>query len=148
GFLGGRRAGGQAVAVLRAVELAIRGVLFLDRPPPVLVLAVPRYGLGEAAVERGLRPESQRRELTRVERVAPVVPGPVVHEADRPCRPRALAQPPFRDLDVPRLVASADVVGPPRHALLQQERDRRRVIPDEKPVADVLPVAVERERLA
>src|SRR5262249_26264752 len=127
GFLGGRRAGGQAVAVLRAVELAIRGVLFLDRPPPVLVLAVPRHGLGEAAVERGLRPNPRRRELPRGERVARVVPGPAAHEADQALRPRELAQAPLGDLDVLRLVPSADVVGLPRHALLQQERDRRRV---------------------
>src|SRR6266542_7010342 len=83
GFLGDRGRGGQALAVLRAVEGAVRGVLFLDRPPPLLVAAIPGDRLRQALFERRRGTESQSGELAGVERVTPVVPGTVVDEADQ-----------------------------------------------------------------
>ena len=69
----GRRRRRQAVAVLRPVEVPVGGVPLLDRPPPVLVLAVPAHGFLQALVERRRGTEAEPGELPGVERVAPVV---------------------------------------------------------------------------
>src|SRR6516225_11148210 len=69
-------------ALVVGAELAL-----LDRAPPLLVRAVPLDGLADAVRERDLRlPAGQPRELARIDRVAPVVPGAVLDVTDERAR--------------------------------------------------------------
>src|ERR1044071_5011693 len=71
----------QSVRVLALVVLAVpAGVL--DRLPPRAVLAVPRDGAGEPLGQRNLRlPAELGPDLPRVERVAAIVAGAILHAA-------------------------------------------------------------------
>src|SRR5581483_6569685 len=86
-----RRARGEALAVLLLVVLLV--LARLDRLPPGAVLAVPVDGRADAVVEVHLRLPAERVQLRRVDRVAPVVAGPVVDAAQqRPIGARQLEQ--------------------------------------------------------
>ena len=50
------------------------------------------------------------------------------------------------DLDIRALVGAADVVGLAGHAVLEDVADAAREVLDEEPVADLHPVAVDRQR--
>src|SRR5262249_27622664 len=96
---------GAVLALVVLPELRVQG---LDRPPPGLVLAVPRHGVREPLREIGARPPPERRQLRGVERVAPIVPLTI---RDRLDERRGLAdqmQDAMREVDVLHLVAAAD----------------------------------------
>ena len=109
--------------------------------------AVPVHGLPEPRFDRCRRAPAQSRELGGVERIATVVPRPVVDEANQALRLSESREHLARDQNVLRLVAARDVVGLSGLAGLEQEIDRGRVIFDEEPVAHVASVSVERQRL-
>src|SRR5262249_1941526 len=123
-------------------------ILILDRPPPRLVLPVPADGGREPGVEVLARRPAERRQLRRVERVAPIVARAIRHRCDERRRPPDERQNPVREIDVLHLVAAADVVDLARHPLVDQQVDAAAVILDVQPVALVLAVAVERHRNA
>src|SRR6185369_6929369 len=75
-----------ALAVVAPVVLAEGGVRLLERPPPRLVLAVPRDRPRQAVRERHLRLPAHLAELPAVEAVAPVVAGTVRHALDEALR--------------------------------------------------------------
>src|SRR5689334_13722573 len=64
-------------AVLRVVVSAEGGIVFLNRPPPRLVLPVPGDGVTQTGIERNLGTPVECLQLRGVEGVAPVVPRPV-----------------------------------------------------------------------
>ena len=135
-----------SVAVLTLVVLAEFRVFVLDRPPPALVLPVPRDRLGEPLVEGRARPPPDGLELRRVERVAPIVARSIGHGPDQA---RGLAhelQDPAGQVGVLHLVAAADVIDLAGDAALDEQVHRAAVIVHVQPVALVLPVAVERDR--
>ena len=86
-----RRRGREAPLVLRAVELAVGRVAFLDRPPPVLVVPVPADRLDQALLERRRRREAEAaRAWTRRASSAGRGPGgrPRSGSGSRACRAR------------------------------------------------------------
>src|SRR5260221_7735663 len=107
---GSHQAVSGAVAVLRLVILAELRVAVLDRPPPPLVLLVPGDGVGEPLLEAVLRPPPEGLELRRVERIPPVVAGPVRDGRDQGRRLAAELQEAMREVQVLDLVAAADIV--------------------------------------
>src|SRR5690349_18709874 len=63
--------------------LVVRRVLAaLERAPPRLVFLVPAHRLRQRLLERPGRTPAERVRLGAVERVAPVVAGPILHVAD------------------------------------------------------------------
>src|SRR6266446_6061538 len=97
-----------AVLVLPAVPVAeLSG---LQRPPPGLVLAIPRHGRLQRLAERMLGRPAELSHLLRVERVAAVVARPVLHGPDQRLRLAGQAQDIAGEDDVLDLVAAADVV--------------------------------------
>ena len=109
---------------------------------------VPGDRLGDALLERLLRLPAERAQLGRVERVAAVVAGAVLDVADQRLVGARQPEDVADDLDVLALVVAADVVDLARRALPQHELDPGAVVLDPEPVADLLPVAVDRQRLA
>src|SRR5262245_36611948 len=72
-------------AVLAGVELPVGAAAGLFHPRRVVL--VPPHRLGQAALPRLRRPPAQLAlDLARVDRVAAVVAGPVLHEADQGAR--------------------------------------------------------------
>src|SRR5258707_15245304 len=71
-----------ALAVVAPVVLAVGGVRLLERPPPRLVLAIPRHRPRQAVRERNLRLPAHRAQLPAVQAVtaggAPGGPRPLV----------------------------------------------------------------------
>src|SRR5712691_3727784 len=79
-----------AVSVLL---LVIRAELAgLERAPPRFPLAIPGDGGGQGLAERVPWRPAEAAHLRRVERVAPVVAGPVLHGADQRLGPAAQAE--------------------------------------------------------
>src|ERR1043165_637436 len=132
------------VSILLLVILPKRSVL--DRPPPRLVLAIPRDRAAECLAEVSVALEAEALELGRVERVAAVVALAVGHALDQRLRLAEELEDFSRDLAVLALVAAADVVRLAVLAALDEEVDRGAVVLDEQPVAHVAAVAVERQR--
>src|SRR5215210_2851526 len=120
-----------------------------DRPPPVLVLAVPVDGALQAVGEAHLRlPAQLPAQLLRGQGVAAVVTraiGHMVHQ--RLVTPGQLEDPPHY-LHVLQLVGPAGVVGLTRAAGLEHGVDGAAEILDEQPVAHLAAVAVHGERVA
>src|SRR5262249_51182791 len=104
--LRGRGRRGETLAVLRAVELPVCGVALLDGAPPLLVVSIPPDRLGQPLLEGRRRLEAEPGELRRVERVAAIVPRPVVHETQQGLRLAELREDAPRDRDVLALVAA------------------------------------------
>src|SRR6201996_2109081 len=97
-------------AVLAFVVLAV--LAGADRPPPVLVLAVPVDGARDPLVEVDLRlPAELGLQLLRGERVAAVVAGAVGDVLDQRLVAADQLDHPLHDLDVLALLRAADVVG-------------------------------------
>ena len=123
---------------------------------PVAVLQVPAQGLLDAAAEIVPRlPAQFPPDLRRVDGIAPVMAGAVLHEADlftvigrtwlKFIQPLADQ---VDDVEVAPLVAAADVVDLARNAPFDHRLDATAVILHVQPVAHVLPVAVDGYRLA
>src|SRR5206468_9231807 len=73
---------GEPRGVLSLVELA-ETVGALDRLPPVAIVAVPVDRRPDAVLPLSPRCPAERAQLRRVERVAAVVPGPVLDVSDQ-----------------------------------------------------------------
>src|SRR5258708_16107833 len=74
-----RGTGALAIVECDPVAICITG----DIRNPFLILEVPTDRLAQAALERFLRlPAKLAFDLARINPVAPVVPGPIVHERD------------------------------------------------------------------
>src|SRR6185503_1830482 len=112
-----------AAAVLALVVLAELGVLVLDRPPPPLVVAVPRDSFREALFERLPRPPAERLQLRGVERVAAIVAGTIGHRLDQRVGLADERQDPVRQVHVLDVVAAADVVDLAGRPPLDQQID-------------------------
>src|SRR5262249_22123075 len=130
---------------------------------PVAVPEVPAHGERESLLEVVARPPAQLLpDARRVDRVAPIVAGAVLHErlelgvAREPARgeggvlgrgPLAvedLAEP-VHHLQVRPLVAAANVVLAAPLPLPEREEDAAAVVFDVEPVADVAAIAVDGE---
>ena len=144
-----------ALSVPEASPRVARG---RDLVAPGAILQVPSDGLGEARFERlqGL-PAELALQLGAVDRVAAVVAGPVGHVGDlcgvaftvgaRCLRVEQRADAPD-DVEVGPLVDAADIVGLTGATALEHRPDGGGVVLHVEPVADLLAVAVDRERLA
>src|SRR5207247_1727739 len=127
---------GSAVAVLLFV---IRAELAgLERAPPRLVLAIPGDGRRERVGEPMARRPAELADLLRVERIAPVVAGPILHGLDQALGLAGELEDLAREHDVLDLVAAADVVDLALAALAQHQVDGGAVVQDVEPVAHVL----------
>ena len=138
--------GRSAVAGLFLVVPAERRIFVLDRPPPALVVAVPLHGLRETVFEPLAGLPAQRLELAGVERVAAIVALPVRDRLNQRDGLAGQLENAVGEVDVLDLVATPDVVDLSRNALVDQQIDTAAMVVDVKPVALVLPVAVERDR--
>src|SRR4051794_13986636 len=120
-----------------------------DRGPPVLVVAVPVDGPGEAVLEAHPRlPAELRAELVRAERVAAVVPGAVRHVLDQRLVAAGQLEDAVDHIDVLALVGAADVVRLARAAALQHRVDAAAEVLDIQPVAHLAAVAVDGQGVA
>src|SRR5262249_27865323 len=115
----------------------------LERSPPRLVLPVPADRRGQRVAERVARPPAEPPDLGGVERVATVVPGPVLHGADQRLGLAGQAEDLAGEVDVLDFGPAPDVVHLAVPAPAQHQVDGRAVVAHEQPVADVAPVAVE-----
>ena len=98
------------LAVLALVVLAV--LAGADRPPPLLVVAVPVDGPLDALARSGPRPPSRgRSSFVGGERVAAVVAGAVGDVLDQRLVGAGQRDDPLDHLDVRQLVGPADVVG-------------------------------------
>src|SRR5712691_7154941 len=128
-----------------------------DRFPPPAVVEIPRDGLAQAGLETLARlPAELAAELCRIHRIAPVVAGPVGDKADEArVRPmgrgwRELVEEAAdlgHDLEVGALAVTADVVALARPPANEDGMQRAGVILDIEPVADIVALAVDRDRL-
>src|SRR5215207_1360009 len=75
----------RAAAVLRFVIRLEGRIALLDRPPPPLVLAIPRDRFCQTLVKRHLGLPAQGAELAGVERVAAIMSLPVLDGRDERC---------------------------------------------------------------
>src|SRR4051794_10322140 len=107
----------QRLAVLPLVVLLV--VTRADRPPPVLVLAVPVNGPLDALVEADGRLPAQRLEAGGGERVPAIMARAVLDVFDQRLVAIGQGQDPLDDLDVGKLVGTADVVDVVRPAALE-----------------------------
>src|SRR5579864_864897 len=137
------RLGPCARPVLLLVVLAERGILVFDGPPPPLVVAIPRDRSGEAVVKLLPGRPAEPPQLGRIERVAPVVPGPIGDRADEGRRAPGQLEDAMGEVDVAHLVAAADVVDLAEAAAFDDEVDRAAVVVDMEPIANVQAVTVE-----
>src|SRR2546426_8179011 len=72
------------VSAVSVLLLVIRAELAgFERTPPGLVLTVPGHGRGQGFAERVARRPAEPAHLRGIERVAPVVSGPVLHGTDQ-----------------------------------------------------------------
>ena len=124
---------------------------------PVLVVEIPADGLLDAFLElEGGLPAELALELARVDGVAHVVTQAVGHIGDEVERltfgvaEQAVdgLDDDLDEVDVLPLVEAADVVGLGYFAAVEDEVDGTGVVLDEEPVAHVLALAVDRQRLA
>src|SRR5262249_54802261 len=113
-----------ARAVLAVVVRAERWIRLLALTPPPVLLPVPGHRPGKPGVERDPRPPAKRLDLARVERVPAVVPGAIGNRTDERVRLAYQAEDAAREIDVPHLVASADVVDLARRPRLDDEIER------------------------
>src|SRR5688500_19582999 len=104
------RSGGRLCAVLGLVECAVRGVLFLDAPPPRLVVAIPLHRGREAGFEVCLWNPAEAAQLRGIERVPAVVTGPVRDRRNERVGAAGQRENAPRQVDVADLVPAADVV--------------------------------------
>lgn len=86
-------------------------------------------------------------DLRRIDRIAHIVSLAVCNVGDEALRLAELTADQFDDIDVFHLVVPTDVVHLSLSPLLKDEVDRFAVILHIQPVADVLPRAVDGERL-
>src|SRR5690242_2543742 len=129
-----------------------------DILPPPAVLQIPSDGPAQTAVESlARRPAKFAPDLGDVHRVAPVMTRPVCNECDklsvRPmCRARQhfVEQPadPGYDIEVGPLGVAANIVALAYPALVEDREQGARVVLDIKPIADIVALAVDRDRLA
>ena len=137
----------EGLAVLAQVVVAV--LARAQRPPPLLVVAIPVDGPLDALLEgdRRLPAEADRASRRRASS----------GDRGRGGRARARsasASAPVSEmirldhLDVRKLVGPADVVGLARHPALEDDVDRRGEVLDEEPVAHLRAVAVDRDRVA
>src|SRR6266849_55505 len=121
---------------------------------PFLIFEVPTDRLAQTTLERFLRlPAKLAFDLARINPIAPIVAGPILHESDllpigfAVAARLALIQDstePMHHLKVRPLVRGADIVGLTRPASLQHASDCSAVVRDVEPVTNVLAVAVDR----
>src|SRR6185503_1319257 len=140
------RLGPKPLGVLLLVVAAV--LAGPDRLPPGAVRRVPLDRLGQPALAEGVaRRPAERAQLPVVERVTAVVSRAILDVADqRRVGPRQLEDP-VGHLEV-LVVLAADVVDLAGRALAQHELDAGAVVLGVQPLAHLLPVAVDRERLA
>ena len=135
---------------------AFAAVALPQRAPPPFIGDVPLHGGVEPVFETDFGgPLQLALQLARIDRVAPVVAGPVLDARDEaPVRRAAGSQPVEAvadrggDGDVGPFARCADVVLLARSAARQDAIERARMILDMQPVADVEAIAVDRDRLA
>src|SRR5207237_10302485 len=82
----------------------------LERSPPRLVLTIPLNGCPQGVAEPVTGRPAELVDLLRVDRVAPVVPGPVLHGLDQGLGLAGELEDLAREDDVRDLVAAAEVV--------------------------------------
>ncbi len=126
-----------------------------DIADPVRMIQIPANGLPDAGLERlGWSPAQLCFDLTRVDRIAPVVARAIGHECDLFLIGAAIGfWPKFvkhvaehhHDLKIRPLVPAADIVGLPRQACIQHPPNSAAVILYIEPVANLPPIAVERQ---
>src|SRR4029077_1503424 len=139
-------ASAQRFAVLALVVLAI--LAGADRPPPLLVLAVPLHGALEALGEVNLRlPTELAAQLLGGERVAAVVARPVGDVLDLRLVCTGQLDHPLDHRDVLALVGAADVVGLAGTAVHQHGVNTAAEVLDVEPVANLPPVSIHRQRV-
>ncbi len=121
------------------------------------VVQVPANGLSEPFVKAdALAPAEFGLEARAVDGVAAVVAGAVFDVGDEPAQARGIEvgffgdklDEPLEEADVLPLVLAANVVGAAALAFAHDGPDRLVVVLDIEPVADVPPIAVDREGLA
>src|SRR5579871_926883 len=129
--------------------------LACDIRNPFLIFEIPSDRLAQTALE-GLRrlPAQLVCDLACIDGIAPVVSGPVLHERDllaiglavaaRLAFVKEIAEA-MQHLEVCPLVRGADIVCFAGPAPFQHAAERRAVVADIKPVANVLAVAIDRQ---
>ena len=118
------------------------------RLPPGAVIEIPAYRFHDTVRElRFGQPAEFRMYLRRVDRVAHVVPLAVGYKRDEALGLAQLFADEFYDVYVPHLVMPADVVYLALSAFSKYEVYRAAVILDVQPVAHVLALAVDGQRL-
>src|SRR5258707_5186951 len=115
---------------------------------PFLILEVPTDRLAQAALERFLRlPAKLAFDVARINPVAPIVAGPILHESDLLPIGFAVAARlalvkdvtyEMHHLNVRLLVRGADIIGLARPASLQHAPDCSTVVRNVEPVTNVL----------
>src|SRR6266516_2609832 len=124
---------------------------------PIPIIQVPLYRLTNATCKSLLgSPAEVPLDLARIDRVASVVPGPVLHEGDQigvrlaVCPGSQLIEDhahALHHVEIRLLVPAADVVDLADLARFQHAHDRAAVVLDVKPVTHLLAVAIYRKRL-
>src|SRR5258708_3601010 len=149
-----RRTGALAIVECDPVAICITG----DIRNPFLIVEVPADRLAQTALERFLRlPTKLALDLARINPVAPIVAGPILHESD--LLPIGLAVAAglalvkdvtyeMHHLKVRLLVRGADIIGLARPASLQHAPDCSTVVRNVEPVTNVLAIAVDRQRFS
>src|SRR5262245_54777665 len=136
----------QTVFVHGAIVLAVGAAL--DRLPPRSMRAIPGDRVGDTLLERPARRPAGGSQPAGIERVATVVAGPVGHVPHQVARPPGEVEDDVGDGAVGTLVRGAHVPHPPvRLREVEHVPERGAVIAHVDPVAHVLPVSVEWERL-
>jgi hypothetical protein len=119
-----------------------------DALDPGAVVDVPLHRRLEAGFEGVLRrPAQLGADLGRVDRVAAIVARAILHVLDQRLGLSGELEDPLHDLDVLPLGVATDVVDVAGLALLERDEQRRAVILDVEPVANVRPIAVHGQRL-
>src|SRR5215471_8255185 len=125
---------------------------------PFLILQVPTDRLAQTALEGFLGPPTKLAfDLARIDPVAPVVAGPILHESNLlPIRFAVAARlalveditEPMQHFKICLLVRGADIVRVSRPASLQHAPDCSAVVSNVQPVANVSAIAIERQRFS
>src|SRR5579884_3658415 len=118
-----------------------------DLPPPSFMASVPVHRRLQALFERHGRSPAERPKPAAIDRIPPVMAGPVFNEPDERHRLAELFQNHLRDSDIFPFVAAADVVHGSRAAIEQHVLDGRAMIFDPQPIAAVAAVPVNRKGL-
>src|SRR5712691_11863889 len=129
-----------------------------DRLPPPAVVEIPGDGLPQTGLEALARlPTELAAQLCRIHRIAPVMAGPVGDKADqagmramRRSRQQLVEQVADRghDFEVGALAIAADIVAVTGLPAGQDGVESAGMIVDIEPVADIVALAVDRDRLA